>query len=89
MWYDHRTEIYLFVSESEPKIRAFTWDKTGAKLPTDFAPWQMSGRRPALPVGNGSDPVAFAIWRKGYFLVSGKVHPLSGTKRPIRFGRSS
>jgi hypothetical protein len=79
-------EIYLFVSKSQPKVRAFTCDETGANLPTDFAPWEMSVRRSAVPVRDCSDPIALALWRKGYFLVSGKVHPLSGTERPFRRG---
>jgi hypothetical protein len=79
-------EIYLFVSKSEPKVRAFTWDKTGGNLPSDFAPWEASVRRSSVLVGYSSDPIALAVWHKGYFLVSGKVHPLSGTRRPFRRG---
>jgi hypothetical protein len=71
-------QIYLFVSSTEPNVRAFTSDPTGGNLPTAYAPWQPSGSGAPTPVRDPVDPVSRAVARDGFFLMSGKVHPLAG-----------
>ena len=61
-------KIYLFLSETEEDVRAFTSDPTGANLPPDYAPWRSSGT--TMPLGNLTDPVCEAVTRDGFFLVS-------------------
>jgi hypothetical protein len=66
--------IYLFVSEVEPGVKAFTADQSGANLPAAYAPWSISeGRRSTIRSREDDDPVSLMVKRRGYFLVSGKV----------------
>ena len=65
-------KIYLFVSEPQSNVKAFTADRTGASLPAGYAPWIASGSRSGVPVGGDDDPVSVMVRRDGYFLVSGK-----------------
>lgn len=60
--------IYLFMSNNN-RVRAFTSDQTGDLLPEEYAPWRaLNFGRPlvAAPI----DPVAKAIQREGFFLVT-------------------
>jgi hypothetical protein len=63
--------IYIFASRFHSSVKAFTSDETGGNLPDDYAPWYAAGR--AIPVGLDADPVAKAMKRDGYFLVTGKT----------------
>jgi hypothetical protein len=64
-------QIFIFVSMIA-KIRGYAADKTGKSLPAEFAPWQTTGGTKTM-VTAATDPVARAIRRDGYFLVSGNV----------------
>jgi hypothetical protein len=66
-------KIYLFVSEPQSNVRAFTADETGANLPSDYAPWIASGRRPDDLADGGLDPVSVMVRRDGYFLTTGRI----------------
>jgi hypothetical protein len=70
-------KIYLFVSETEPSVKAFTADQTGANLPASYAPWCISRSGSAVSVGGDGDRVSVMVRRDGYFLVSGKVESLT------------
>jgi hypothetical protein len=63
--------IYLFASRSHASVKAFTSDETGGNLPDDYAPWYAAGG--AIQVGRDTDPVAKAVSRDGYFLVTSKT----------------
>jgi hypothetical protein len=51
--------LYIFMSSSYPRVKAFTSDKTGASLPDDYSPW--------YPAGGDFDPVGKAVQRDGLF----------------------
>jgi len=65
-------KLYLFASEPQSSVMAFTADETGANLPAGYAPWIASGNRADDPIDGGADPVSVMVRRDGYFLVSGK-----------------
>jgi hypothetical protein len=68
-------EIYLFVSETYPSLRAFTSDETGGTLPADYAPWQaLKGGALTRRPGKRPDPIVAAIARDGFFLVAGNKY---------------
>jgi hypothetical protein len=66
-------QIFTFMSVVA-KIRGFTPDKTGKSLPAMFAPWYTVGGTETM-VAVPTDPVARAMRRDGYFLVSGDDSP--------------
>ncbi len=63
--------IYLFVSETEPNVRAFTSDRTGGNLPTDYMPWRPVDGKRAIPIEEIATAIRDAIERQGFFLLSG------------------
>jgi hypothetical protein len=65
--------IYIFASDSHPTVSAFTSDQTGGKLPTEYAPWRPVNGGKAMLIGSEIDPVAKAVKRDGYFLLSGRT----------------
>jgi hypothetical protein len=65
-------EIYIFVSVSIPSVRAFTSDRAGDNLPTDYAPWRAANGGKAMFLGSDTDAVATAVKRDGFFLVSAR-----------------
>jgi hypothetical protein len=62
-------QIYLFVSEPEPGVKAFTADHTGENLPTEYAPWRTLDGGRGLYLGSANDPFAIRIRISGYSLV--------------------
>ena len=64
-------QVFIFASESCQSISAFTSDDTGANLPAAYAPWRAVNGGRAMAVGGGTDPVARAVERDGYFLLGG------------------
>jgi hypothetical protein len=65
--------IFIFASDTHLSVSAFTSDRTGGNLPTNYAPWrQVNGGR-AMLVGSNIDPVSMAIQRDGYFLSISKA----------------
>lgn len=75
-------QVYIFISEIDPKLRAFTADETGGNLPTDYAPWQaVNGGRP-LFLASARDPIAMDVRTNGYFLEGSAANgEASGLKR--------
>jgi hypothetical protein len=63
--------IYFFASRSEPRVKAFTSDVTGANLPSDYAPWDGAPSSAPLPTEGDGSGVAAAVQRDGFFLVPG------------------
>ncbi len=63
--------VFIFRSEKDPGILAYTPDKAGANLPAALAPWQPLGGN-ALMTGSfsadarASDPVSLDIREHGY-----------------------
>lgn len=64
-------QVYLFISATEPRVRAFTFDKKGGNLPPDHAPWRALKGGTLMRVGPEDDPVTAAIVRDGFFVVGG------------------
>lgn len=63
-------QLYLFSSEHDPDIFAFSADKTGANLPQGLGPWSSNGNG-AVPIGalpGGGDIVTETVAKHGYFL---------------------
>ena len=73
MCYRDDMQIYIFASNIYPTVSAFTSDQTGGNLPTDYAPWRHVNGGKAMFVGTIADPVAVAVRRDGYFLLSSKA----------------
>jgi hypothetical protein len=67
--------VYIFVSTKYPTVRAFTSDRAGGNLPAAYATWRAFNAGKALFLGSAQDPIADAISRDGFFLVS------AGSKR--------
>jgi hypothetical protein len=40
---DNVMRIYIFKSDARPELRAFSDDRSGAKLPASFRPWHAFG----------------------------------------------
>ncbi len=62
--------IYIFMSQSDPAILAFTSTEDGSNIPADHGPWQPSGSGRAIPVGMAAEPMMEAVRKDGYFIVS-------------------
>ena len=67
-------QIFVFGSNADANVAAFTEDRDGGNLPSDFAPWQALGGS-LIQAGGGfggvsesADAVFEAIARDGYFL---------------------
>jgi hypothetical protein len=73
MCYRDGMQIYIFASDSHSTVSAFTSDQKGGNLPTDYAPWRHVNGGKAMLVGSVADPVAVAVLRGGYFLLSSKA----------------
>jgi hypothetical protein len=73
-------KIYLFASDSHPSVSAFSSEKTGGNLPTDYAPWLPVNSGRAIPIGSSSDRIAAIIEQDGYFLLSARAGH-AGAKR--------
>jgi hypothetical protein len=63
--------IYLFISDSEPSVRAFSSDQSGSNLPSEFAPWRRAGSGAIVPIGD--DSVTLVVDRDGYLLFGGSA----------------
>jgi hypothetical protein len=81
--------IYLFQSQADSAVFAFTQDAAGQNLPEKYAPWQKSRPGGSLYLGVGessaqlgsSDPVIRAVESQGYYLVG------TPSRRPTRAWR--
>lgn len=72
--------VFMFRSEKDGGVLAFTDDRDGGNLPADLAPWVPLGGN-ALPIGDGVgdalggvDAVLDGISRDGFFLVQTTMH---------------
>lgn len=70
----------MFASATHPNVEAFTADKTGKNLPAEYAPWRRISEGQTMPVGE-NNPVATAVERDGFVLVSAIDHPESDRRR--------
>jgi hypothetical protein len=67
--------IYLFWSEGNIEVFAFTFDPEGSNLPTEFAPWAKNGDGDALYAGpdgsltanDTSNTVVRVVRRDGFY----------------------
>ena len=59
-------QVYIFLSERTPGVRAFTSDQTGTVLPIEYAPWRAVRE---MYLGSASDPISHDIETKNYLLV--------------------
>ena len=66
--------IYMFKSDAQTDLRAFAGDLAGSKLPTQFAPWHVTGvigpdnappyRLSRDEIEKAIDSRGFQLWRK-------------------------
>ena len=61
---------YLFASQANEMISAFSQDRTGSNLPAAFAPWRTANASASVFVGNETDYVAQAIQKDGFYLLT-------------------
>jgi hypothetical protein len=61
-------QVYLFISEPQPSVRALTPDRTGGNLPPEYAPWRATDRGKGMFLGSTNDPIAIAARFSGYSL---------------------
>jgi hypothetical protein len=61
--------VYIFASDSQPGVSAFTSDPSAGNLPTGYAPWRAVNAGKAMFIGSVTDPIAEAAKRDGYFLL--------------------
>jgi hypothetical protein len=73
-------QVCLFISDKEPRVRAFTSDEMGGNLPAEYAPWRALNSGRAMTIGSTSDAVFTAIARNGFFLLSGSSQQQSGSQ---------
>lgn len=62
--------IYLFVSQQDPRVLAFTWDETGSNLPIDLGPWKPSNSGSAVAAGVDAGPLVAVVKNFGYYITS-------------------
>ena len=63
--------IYMFKSDAQTDLRAFAGDLAGSKLPTQFAPWHVTGviaPENAPPYRLARDEIEKAIDSQGFQL---------------------
>jgi hypothetical protein len=66
--------IYVYISQKDAEIMAFTSDATGGNLPTSNGPW-IAGEAPdVLDTGNGRGAVSVAIRQDGYVIAVQQTH---------------
>jgi hypothetical protein len=70
-------QVYILISESDPRLRAFTSDVTGGNLPAEYAPWRPTNGGKPMHIASPNDPIGVIIKKDGYFLVSTepRLHP--------------
>jgi hypothetical protein len=66
--------IYVYISQKDAEIMAFTSDSTGANLPTSDGPWIVGDAPDVLDIGSGRGAVSVAIRRDGYFIAVQQTH---------------
>ena len=61
--------LFLFRSDLDERVSAFTQDRSGDVLPPEYKPWIMSGDRPISWIGGPDDRVIRNVICYGYHLV--------------------
>jgi hypothetical protein len=62
-------QVYIFISEKDPRVRAFTADETGGNLPSQYAPWVIANGGRSIYLGSATDPIAIDVKADGYHIV--------------------
>jgi hypothetical protein len=62
--------VFIFISETDPRVRAFTCNGSGSNLPVEYFPWQPINGGRTMHIGSANDPIAIAIREDGYCLVN-------------------
>jgi hypothetical protein len=62
-------QVYIFISEKDPKIKAFTADETGGNLPARYAPWVAVNKGKSMHLGSANDPIGITVKTDGYQIV--------------------
>ena len=62
-------QVYIFISEIDPSVRAFTSDGTGCNLPDEYAPWRATNSGKGMHLSSLTDPIALSIEEDGYLIV--------------------
>ena len=68
-------QVFIFQSEKDTDVSAFTSEKDGANLPAEFAPWKPRGTsviqtgKSLIGVVGGTDVVMGGIEKDGYCLL--------------------
>jgi hypothetical protein len=60
---------YLFASELDPSVNAFSEFATGRNLPTEYAHWRALNGGTSLLVGPASVQILQAMKRDGFYLL--------------------
>jgi hypothetical protein len=58
--------IYVFTSDKNSHILAFTSDSDGANLPDEYRPWREEADPDVFVIGTDDDPIAQAVRRDGF-----------------------
>jgi hypothetical protein len=70
-------QVYLFISNRDLSVLAFTSDQTGANLPPDFAPWKPLGGRSMSADGvsgiGNSHVIGTTLEADGYYVARAKI----------------
>jgi hypothetical protein len=62
--------IYVFISDKNSNILAFTSDADGANLPYEHGPWREEVDPDVYVIGTDDDPIAQAVRRDGFHIIS-------------------
>ena len=63
-------QAYLFASDLDPSVSAFSEFATGRNLPTEYAPWRALNGGTSLLVGPASVQILQAMKRDGFYLLT-------------------
>ena len=72
-------QVFIFYSEKDADVVAFTEDQAGENLPTEFAPWSPLGGRVIqiednlVGISGKMNAVIEGITRDGFFLASAET----------------
>jgi hypothetical protein len=66
-------QLFIFQSETDGDVAAFTPQSDGGNLPIELAPWKSLGGPAIAVVKDGSDIILEGIKQDGFFLARGEV----------------
>ena len=61
---------YLFASDLDPSVSAFSEFAMGGNLPAEYAPWRALNGGTSLLIGPSSVPIMEALKRQGFYLLT-------------------